>query len=113
MPTTACSSAAANPLAWSCSTPPPANPSPTWPSPATLTTSSTTLSAKRLYLSCGEGFLDTIEQTTPDTYKTLSKLPTAPGARTSYFSPGPDRLYLAVPDRGSQKAEIRVLQPQK
>lgn len=68
---------------------------------------------KRLYLSCGEGFLDTIEQTAPDTYKTLSKLPTAPGARTCYFASSLDRLYLAVPDRGSQKAEIRVFQPQK
>ena len=68
---------------------------------------------KRLYLSCGEGFLDTVEQTTPDTYNTVSKLPTAPGARTCYFSPDTDRLYLAVPDRGSQKAEIRVFQPQK
>jgi hypothetical protein len=67
---------------------------------------------KRLYLSCGEGFLDTIEQTAPDTYKTLSKLPTAPGARTCYFASSLDRLYLAVPDRGSQKAEIRVFQPQ-
>lgn|ERR1035437_682495 len=67
---------------------------------------------KRLYLSCGEGFLDTVEQTTPDTYKALSKLPTAPGARTSYFAPSLDRLYLAVPVRGPQKAELRVYQPQ-
>jgi hypothetical protein len=67
---------------------------------------------KRLYLSCGEGFLDTVEQTSPDTYRRVSQLPTAPGTRTCYFSPGPDRLYLAVPDHGSQKAEIRVYQPQ-
>jgi DNA-binding beta-propeller fold protein YncE len=67
---------------------------------------------KRLYLSCGEGFLDTVEQTTADTYRRVSQLPTAPGARTCYFSPGPDRLYLAVPDRGPQKAEIRIYQPQ-
>ena len=32
-------------------------------------------------------------------------------ARTSYFSPDLDRLYLAVPDRGAQHAEIRVFQP--
>jgi DNA-binding beta-propeller fold protein YncE len=67
---------------------------------------------KRLYLSCGEGFIDTIEQTTPDTYKRISRIPTAPGARTSYFSPDLDRLYLAVPERGSQKAEICIYQPQ-
>ncbi|HWW02514.1 MAG TPA: hypothetical protein VNZ64_22645 [Candidatus Acidoferrum sp.] len=68
---------------------------------------------KRLYLSCGEGFIDTVEQTTPDTYTRVSQMPTAPGARTCYFAPGLDRLYLAVPDHGSQKAEIRVFQPQK
>jgi hypothetical protein len=66
---------------------------------------------KRLYLSCGKGFLDTVEQANSDTYTRLSQTPTAPGARTCYFAPGQDRLYLAVPDRGSQKAEIRVYQP--
>ncbi len=69
-------------------------------------------SRRRLYVSCGEGFIDTIEQSTPDTYKRISELPTAPGARTSYFSPNLGRLYLAVPDRSSQHAEIRVYQPQ-
>jgi hypothetical protein len=67
---------------------------------------------KRLYLSCGEGFLDTIEQTTPNSYSRISRTQTAPGARTCYFDPTLDRLYLAIPDRGSQKAEIRVYQPQ-
>ncbi len=67
---------------------------------------------KRLYVSCGEGFIDTIEQSSPDTYKRSSRLPTASGARTSYFSPDLDRLYLAVPGGGSQHAEIRVYQPQ-
>jgi DNA-binding beta-propeller fold protein YncE len=66
---------------------------------------------KRLYLSGGEGFIDTIQQSTPNAYKLLSKLPSAPGARTAFFSPELDRLYLAVPDRGSQKPEIRVYQP--
>jgi hypothetical protein len=67
---------------------------------------------KRLYTSCGEGFIDTIEQSSPDTCKRISKLPTAPGARTSFFSSDLDRLYLAVPDRGAHHAEIRVYQPQ-
>jgi hypothetical protein len=33
---------------------------------------------------------------------------TAPGARTSLFVPEQSRLYLAVPHRGGQRAEIRV-----
>ncbi len=66
---------------------------------------------KRIYVSCGAGFIDTIEQTAPNAYKTASQLPTASGARTSYFSANLDRFYLAVPDRRSQQAEVRVYQP--
>jgi DNA-binding beta-propeller fold protein YncE len=67
---------------------------------------------KRLYVSCGEGFIDTIEQTTPDSYKTISHLATAAGARTSFYTPELDCLYLAVPARGPKNAEIRVYLPQ-
>jgi hypothetical protein len=69
-------------------------------------------SRKRLYVSCGEGFVDTIEQSGPDTYHRISKMPTAAGARTSVFSPELNRFYLAVPERGSEGAEIRVYEAQ-
>lgn len=65
----------------------------------------------RLYVSCGEGFVDTIEQSTPDQYQRISRLATAVGARTSCYSKELDRLYLAVPARGPKPAEIRVYQP--
>lgn len=67
---------------------------------------------KRVYLSCGAGFIDTIVQETPDTYRRIATLPTAPGARTSFFSPDLDRLYLAVPEHAGRAAEIRVYQTQ-
>jgi hypothetical protein len=67
---------------------------------------------KRLYISCGEGSIDSIEQESADSYKPLAKVYTSPGARTCFFSPDLDRLYLAVPDRGNQKAEIRVYLPE-
>src|SRR5205823_4041837 len=38
---------------------------------------------KRIYVSCGEGFIDVIEQRDVDSYKLMEKIPTAPGARTS------------------------------
>lgn len=63
---------------------------------------------KRIYISGGEGFISVIEQWDADHYVPLEKIPTAPGARTSFFSPGLARLYLAVPRRDSQKAELRV-----
>ena len=36
------------------------------------------------------------------------RLPTAAGARTSLWVPELDRLYVAVPHRGNQQAEIRI-----
>jgi YVTN family beta-propeller protein len=66
---------------------------------------------KRIYISCGEGFLDVVEQSSADNYQRIAHTPTASGARTCFFSPDLDRLYIAVPDRGNQRAEIRVYQP--
>jgi WD40 repeat protein len=63
---------------------------------------------KRVYMSCGKGFISVFEQVDADHYKTIVKIPTAPGARTSFFVPELNRLYLAVPHRGIQGAEIRV-----
>src|SRR5579862_6185861 len=55
----------------------------------------------RIYISCGAGFIDVLD---PTDYKTLEKLATASGARTSLFVPELNRLYLAVPHRGNQRA---------
>ncbi len=68
---------------------------------------------KRLYASCGEGFLHVFQQTDPDHYAVVAKIITAKGARTSLLVPQQGRLYLAVPHRGEQPAEVRVytLQP--
>jgi YVTN family beta-propeller protein len=67
---------------------------------------------KRLYVSCGEGFVDVIDQRDADHYQLRERVPTRPGARTSFFSPDLNEFYLAVPLRGTQGAEIRVFQPQ-
>src|SRR5947207_3198907 len=63
---------------------------------------------KRIYVSGGEGFVDVIEQRDVDNYKLLERTSTAPGARTSFFSPELEQFYLAVPRRGEKPAEIRV-----
>ncbi len=65
---------------------------------------------KRLYVSGGEGFVDVLEQSDPDHLTRVGHIPTAAGARTSLFVPDQNRLYLAVPHRGRQKAEIRVFE---
>ena len=68
---------------------------------------------KRLYLPCGDGFVDLIDQLSADSYKLRERIPTSPGARTSFFSPDLNEFYLAVRMRGQQTAEIRVYQVQK
>ena len=45
------------------------------------------LKAKRLYASCGEGFLHVFQQTDPDHYAVMAKIATAKGARTSFSFP--------------------------
>jgi hypothetical protein len=67
---------------------------------------------KRLYVSCGEGFIDVIEQRDADHYQTGERIRTAEGARTSFFSTDLSELFLAVPVRGNRTAEIRVFKAQ-
>jgi DNA-binding beta-propeller fold protein YncE len=64
--------------------------------------------ARRIYITGGEGAIDTIAQTDPDHYTLIARTKTAPGARTGWFISAENRLYVAVPHRGQQKAEIRV-----
>ena len=67
---------------------------------------------RRIYVSGGDGFIGIVQQQDADHYKTLTKIPTASGARTSLFVPELSRLYLAVPHLGSQTAEVRVYEVQ-
>jgi hypothetical protein len=69
-------------------------------------------SRRRVYVSGGEGLLSIFEQTSLDNYTPITKIPTATGARTSLFVPEQNRLYLAVPHRGTQRAEVRVYETQ-
>src|SRR2546426_1730086 len=69
-------------------------------------------SRRRVYISGGEGFLSIFQQDDPDHYRAMTKIPTATGARTSLFVPELNRLYLAVPHRGTQRAEVRVYEAQ-
>jgi DNA-binding beta-propeller fold protein YncE len=64
----------------------------------------------RVYVSCGEGFLDVL---TADgsTYRRIAHVPTAAGARTSLFSPDLDRLLVAVPARAETPAAIWIFRP--
>jgi DNA-binding beta-propeller fold protein YncE len=64
----------------------------------------------RIYAICGAGKIDIIEQADSNTYKASAKTDTANGARTGLFVPERDALFVAVPHRGAQQAEIRAYQ---
>jgi WD40 repeat protein len=63
---------------------------------------------RRILVSCGAGEIDLIEALDRDRYRNLARFATVPGARTSLYDPGRGELYLAVPARGAQAAEIRI-----
>lgn len=65
---------------------------------------------KRIYASGGEGAISIFEQQDADHYKEIARIPTVKGARTSFFSPDLDRLYLAVRRQGSAPAMIQVFE---
>jgi hypothetical protein len=64
----------------------------------------------RVYVICGAGKIDIVDQKDANTYKALIKIKTADGARSGLFVPEKDALFVAVPHRGSQQAEIRRYQ---
>ena len=64
----------------------------------------------RIYISCGEGYLD-ILTSDGGSYRSIGRIQTAAGARTSLFVPELDRLLLAVPANGETTAAIWVFRP--
>jgi len=63
---------------------------------------------RRAYVACGAGSVDVFERDEAGAFRPLVKVPTAPGARTCLYSPERDQLFVAVPKRGAQLAEVRV-----
>jgi DNA-binding beta-propeller fold protein YncE len=58
---------------------------------------------KRIYASCGEGFLAVIDRKGADKYELLQKISTVKLARTSLYDPARGRLYLVVPRRADRE----------
>jgi YVTN family beta-propeller protein len=64
----------------------------------------------RVYVSCGEGVVDVLEQREAD-YRRVARVTTVSGARTSLFAPELDRLFVAVRARSNEPAAIWVFRP--
>jgi len=61
----------------------------------------------RIYTICAAGKINILDQIDPNTYAVSMKIDTADGARTGLFVPERQALFVAIPHRGSQDAEIR------
>jgi hypothetical protein len=65
----------------------------------------------RIYAIGGEGGISVFQQSDANHYEELGRIKTVSGARTGFFSPEFDKLYVAVRKHESQFAEIRVYAP--
>jgi DNA-binding beta-propeller fold protein YncE len=62
----------------------------------------------RVYVVGGQGFVDVFAQKDADHYDRTAHFATAPGARTGLFVPDWGSLFVAVPHRGEQRAQILI-----
>jgi DNA-binding beta-propeller fold protein YncE len=71
---------------------------------------------KRVYVSGGRdqgiGYVFAYQQNDADHYETIGKIPTRPGAGTSFWSPDLNRYYVAAPAHGNEQAAILVFEPE-
>ncbi len=65
--------------------------------------------SKRIY-TAADGSVDVYEQTDPDNYKLLAKVPTGPLGRTGRLVPEIGRYFVAVPQHGTTNASILVFE---
>jgi DNA-binding beta-propeller fold protein YncE len=69
---------------------------------------------RQLYASCGAGALAVVRQRDADHYETLETIPTVKLARTCFFDPSRERLYLLIPrQEGEEGPTIRVYRPRQ
>jgi DNA-binding beta-propeller fold protein YncE len=70
--------------------------------------------SKRIYASCGSGFVAVVRQIDADHYESQANIATIKGAKTCFFDDATQRLYLAVPrQEGKDGAEIWVYQAKR
>ena len=64
------------------------------------------LARKRVYVIGAEGFISVFEQKDPDHYALVANVPSGIGIRTGYFFAKRDRLYVGVPAKGNEPAQV-------
>lgn len=61
---------------------------------------------KRIYVLGGEGIISVIQQKDPDHYELVANVPSGVGIRTGFFYSKRDRLYVGVPAKGNDPAQV-------
>jgi DNA-binding beta-propeller fold protein YncE len=61
---------------------------------------------KRIYVIGAEGFISVFQENDPDHYELVANVPSAVGIRTGFFYTKRDRLYVGVPAKGSEPAQV-------
>ena len=61
---------------------------------------------KRIYVIGAEGFISVFQQNDPDHYELITNVPSAIGVRTGYFFAKRDRMYVGVPAKGNEPAQV-------
>jgi YVTN family beta-propeller protein len=65
-------------------------------------------SSNQIFLSCGGGYINIVNQIDKDNYKTFSRIESRSGARTSLFVPELNQLIVAAPARGGSDAQLMI-----
>jgi DNA-binding beta-propeller fold protein YncE len=63
-------------------------------------------SRKRVYVIGGAGAISVFQEVDPDHYELVADVPTGIGIRTGYFYTKRDRLYVGVPAKGNEPAQV-------
>ena len=63
---------------------------------------------RRIYIVCGQGVVDILDRVT---LERSGRFPTAPGARTGFYSVATDQLFIASPADGKIEAAVWLLTP--
>jgi DNA-binding beta-propeller fold protein YncE len=63
-----------------------------------------------IYIACGQGVIDVLADRGGHTAR-IARIDTSQGARTAFFSPDLDRLFLAVRANGAEAAAVWIFRP--
>ena len=64
--------------------------------------------SQRIYVACGEGFVNVYHQIDADHYQPIGKVPTGPLGKTGLLVPELKKYFVAVPPHGAAAAEVLI-----